>query len=137
MNGDSIEDLRIALGAGLFTEVKTENTLDRITSEANPRPIERVPAGSAFDFTMIIDIYEQSDLDLMHELFASMHLLEHSSLGGSGSRGHGQIKFEAVQLSWRSFKYYREGEQAFAVQLPGDKLEPIIKDFQSIQWPPL
>ncbi len=29
-----------------FTEVKSENAIDRITSQANPRTLERVPAGA-------------------------------------------------------------------------------------------
>ncbi len=43
------------LGQAIYTEIKTENTLDRVTAEANPRPMERVPAGSAFAFEMIFD----------------------------------------------------------------------------------
>ena len=31
-----------------FTEAKTEVSIDRVTSAANPRQIERVPAGAAF-----------------------------------------------------------------------------------------
>src|ERR1700682_6163728 len=31
-----------------LTEVKSENAVDRITSQANPRTLERVPAGGAF-----------------------------------------------------------------------------------------
>ena len=30
-----------------LTEVKSENAIDRITSQANPRTLERVPAGRA------------------------------------------------------------------------------------------
>jgi CRISPR-associated protein Csm3 len=31
-----------------LTEVKSENAIDRITSQANPRTLERVPAGARF-----------------------------------------------------------------------------------------
>ena len=31
-----------------LTEVKSENAVDRITSQANPRTLERVPAGARF-----------------------------------------------------------------------------------------
>ena len=33
-----------------LTEVKSENAIDRITSQANPRTLERVPAGRAIPF---------------------------------------------------------------------------------------
>ncbi len=33
-----------------LTEVKSENAIDRITSQANPRTLERVPAGARFHF---------------------------------------------------------------------------------------
>ena len=55
---DTINDWKAWLGENIYTEVKTENTLDRLTAEANPRPIERVPAGSYFGFNMILDAYD-------------------------------------------------------------------------------
>lgn len=131
----SQESLQDILGKGIFTEVKTENALDRVTSEANPRPIERVPAGSVFEFTLILDTYQSDDHDLFGDLFAAMRLLEHSSLGGSGSRGHGQIKFEGLQLSWRSLDYYREGKSEEVVPLPGSDLEAVVKGYAQIAWP--
>ena len=39
-----------------LTEVKSENAIDRITSQANPRTLERVPAGARFHFRMVLDI---------------------------------------------------------------------------------
>ena len=32
----------------IYTEVKSENVIDRLTSEAMPRSMERVPADSVF-----------------------------------------------------------------------------------------
>jgi CRISPR-associated protein Csm3 len=125
------------LGEGLFTEVKTENALDRVTSEANPRPMERVPAGSAFGFTMIFDVYGAEDVALLKELLATMHLLEHSTLGGSGSRGHGQVTFQALRLEWRPVTYYRTGQGQKRVVLPeeGKNLESVIKGLDTIALP--
>ena len=119
----------------MFTEVKTENALDRITSEANPRPIERVPAGAVFTFSLVLDIFDAADHDLFRDLFAAMHLLENSSLGGSGSRGHGQIAFQALKLNWRSLDYYRKGQAEAPVVLPGGKMEDLVKGFEKITWP--
>src|ERR1700694_2280224 len=39
-----------------LTEVKSENAIDRITSQANPRTLERVPAGARFHFRMVLDV---------------------------------------------------------------------------------
>jgi CRISPR-associated protein Csm3 len=123
------------LGEGIYTEVKTENTLDRLTSEANPRPIERVPAGSAFAFEMLLDCYKPDDYRLWQELWAAMRLLEHSALGGSGSRGHGQMRFEKLKLVWRPVKYYREGEGEQAVTLPGETVASAVENYGQIAWP--
>ena len=94
------------LGERTFTELKNENVLDRVTSEANPRTMERVPAGSEFNLEMIFDLYRDSDRELLNQVLAAMHLLENSALGGSGSRGYGKIKFVDVQIKDRSRDYY-------------------------------
>ena len=39
-----------------LTEVKSENAIDRITSQANPRTLERVPAGARFHFRIVLDV---------------------------------------------------------------------------------
>ena len=39
-----------------FTEVKTENSINRLTSIANPRPLERVIRGAKFSFAMIYNV---------------------------------------------------------------------------------
>ncbi|MDR3573123.1 MAG: type III-A CRISPR-associated RAMP protein Csm3 [Anaerolineaceae bacterium] len=114
------------LGTGIYTEIKTENTLDRITSEANPRPLERVPAGSTFDLSMVIDMYESEELDLLRLLFSSMRLLEQSSLGGSGSRGSGQISFEGIKLVWRPIEYYYTGSGEIPIPIQASKVADIL-----------
>jgi CRISPR-associated protein Csm3 len=124
------------LGDGFFTEVKTENALDRVTSEANPRPLERVPAGSAFDFTLILDAYLPEDRELLRDLFAAMRLLEQSALGGSGARGSGQIRFEGLKLTWRDLDYYRQGTAEQVIDLLGDTLESVVQQYGEIQWKP-
>ena len=47
----------------LYTEYKAENTINRITAAANPRFIERVVAGSKFNFEMIYGIYKINEND--------------------------------------------------------------------------
>lgn len=125
------------LGEGVYTEIKTENAIDRVTSEANPRPMERVPAGSVFAFEMIFDVYRDEDRGLLKSLFTAMRLLENSALGGSGSRGHGQVRFEIHSLEWRPVAYYQSGkeEDKKSVELPAHTAEGIVKGFDEIQWP--
>ncbi len=93
----------------LETELKSENTLNRITSEANPRHMERVPRGTEFNFEMIFSIYEEEDYSNFMKLIDSMKLLEDSYLGGSGTRGYGQIKFKEIEVLKRSAEYYTSG----------------------------
>ncbi len=48
-----------------LTEVKSENAVDRITSQANPRTLERVPAGAKFKFRMVMDVLCEEDKPLV------------------------------------------------------------------------
>lgn len=81
----------------LFTETKTENTIDRIRGVAkNPRHTERVPAGASFDFTLTIRMHEGDDQ--MSVVYEGLKLLEATGLGGSGSRGYGKIRFKELKL---------------------------------------
>ena len=111
-NGSTLWKWKKWLDEKTYTELKTENTIDRVTSEANPRTMEQVPVGSEFEFEMIFDIYRDEDRKLLKDLFTSMKLLENSSLGGSGTRGHGKIKFEFTKspLEYRSVDYYKTGK---------------------------
>lgn len=91
------------------TEIKGENAINRITSEANPRFPERVPAGSKFNFEMIYSVYQKNDLDLLKRLFDGMSFLEDNYLGGSGSRGYGKIRFKEIQVMVKTTGDYRSG----------------------------
>lgn len=85
-----------------FTEAKWENTIKRLEGTAeNPRQIERVPAGSVFEFEMIINGYDD---DVEHDanlklLKNGLSLLESDYLGGNGSRGYGAIKFQNLNIT--------------------------------------
>ncbi len=81
----------------LLTEQKTENQIDRIAGVAeNPRNTERVPAGARFDFQLTLKVH--GDEDLLEELLVGFKLLEHTGLGGSGSRGYGKLRFTGLSL---------------------------------------
>lgn len=77
-----------------FTEIKSENNLDRITSAANPRSLERVPAGSVFvsRLSYAVEDLEHVKEDLAY-IFAALNWLEDDYIGGNGSRGYGRLRF--------------------------------------------
>ncbi|MCW5981394.1 MAG: type III-A CRISPR-associated RAMP protein Csm3 [Bryobacteraceae bacterium] len=94
-----------------LTEVKSENAVDRITSQANPRTLERVPAGARFKVRMVLDVLCEEDKELLARVAEGLKLLEDDSLGGGGSRGSGRIRFSGVRLLWRGRGYYSSGAQ--------------------------
>ena len=87
-------------GVRSYTEVKFENTIDRITAEANPRQIERAIRSSEFRFEVIYEITDKSvgevtdDITILRD---GLRLLELDYLGGSGSRGYGKIVFKHLK----------------------------------------
>ncbi len=104
---ETLKRLREALGENIFTEIKTENQINRLTSRANPRKIERVPAGAEFQGTMIFDFYHEKDKkELLPIVFHGMKALEDNYLGGYGSRGSGRVKFVEIKLIWRPKDFY-------------------------------
>ena len=105
-------------------ELKYENNINRINSGATPRNIERVPKGSKFDFEIIFSVYE-GDSENISYLLDSMKLLEDNYLGGSGSRGFGQIKFENIKLSKRTAQYYKENKDEEVIIESDDIVEVI------------
>ncbi len=92
-----------------LTEVKSENAVDRITSQANPRTLERVPAGARFRFRLVFDMLCPEDRPLLARVAEGLRLLEDDSLGGGGSRGNGRVTFSSFNLTWRSKDYYAKG----------------------------
>ena len=78
-----------------YTENKWENVIDRTKGVAeHPRQSERVPAGAVFNAEFVLNIWDDDKEDELTALFKKgIRLLENDYLGGSGSRGYGQIKF--------------------------------------------
>lgn len=76
-------------------ENKFENTIDRLTSVANPRQIERVVRGSEFAFELIYNVENHEEVQEDFEnIGKAIDLLENDYLGGGGSRGNGRILFK-------------------------------------------
>jgi len=97
---ESKDDLReLKNKTGSDTEIKYENSINRLTSEAHPRNNERVPAGTKFTFNIsykVLDIDDDGIIDI--ELFEKVVLkglkaLLLEGIGGGVSRGNGQIEF--------------------------------------------
>lgn len=82
----------------LLTEAKSENSINRISCEADPRYIERVVAGARFDFRLSLKVIDDEEASLLRTVFTGLRLLEVDSLGGSGSRGYGKVKFEKLTV---------------------------------------
>jgi len=96
-----------------MTEVKTEVWIDRITSAANPRQIERVPAGAEFAFELVLTLLEGDDIGTyLNLVYEGLRLVEGDTLGGSGSRGYGQVKFTITGVLRRDAEAYRTGDPA-------------------------
>ncbi len=102
-----------------FTEIKTEVAIDRITSAATPRQQERVPAGATFGpFQIVHSLYTLHDSDHDNQLekeiayfdtvLKGIELLEDDYLGGSGSRGSGQIAFKKLEMTFKSRGCYEK-----------------------------
>lgn len=95
LTDESSKKLQNYLGEGRFTEIKGENSIDLLKAKAaNPRFIERVPAGAEFEGTILLQIFEGDDEEaLKNTILEAMTMLESSYLGHSGSRGYGRIHF--------------------------------------------
>ena len=82
------------------TEIKVENTINRMTAIATPRQIERAVRGSEFDFSIIYNAEEESeikeDLSILKE---GLKFLEYDYLGGNGSRGYGRVKIDGLKIN--------------------------------------
>ncbi|MCB0572930.1 MAG: type III-A CRISPR-associated RAMP protein Csm3 [Phaeodactylibacter sp.] len=121
-----------------FTEYKAENTIDRLTSAANPRFIERVVEGSKFDFEMVYSVFEigssyvaDTNADLRN-LLLGLRLLEGSALGKSGSRGYGKIQFHLADPVWLHQPDYETGSEQWA-QSRG-KLPAELKGLEAVKF---
>ena len=108
VNDSMLMDKESLMRDGLYiTEAKMENTLDRLTSAATPRTIERIPEGTEFKFKMIYKIETNSvegkvDSNKLPEtvnediknLMYALQILEKDGIGGSISRGYGRVEIE-------------------------------------------
>lgn len=108
LTDDSRERLRKSRTDLPYTEVKTEVTIDRVTSAAMPRSIERVPPSAVFGpMELVYNVYQQQDIDWFSVLVDGMMLLEDDYLGGAGSRGSGKVRFDGLTVTLKRRGDYR------------------------------
>jgi CRISPR-associated protein Csm3 len=128
----SVRELDKARTALPYTEVKTEVAIDRVTSQATPRDIQRVPAGAVFGpMELVYNIYSQQDIEWFKYLLEAMDLLQDDYLGGYGSRGSGKIIFQELSLSLKLAENYVE-ELPFSEE-PAPGLSNLIADLPQIK----
>ena len=126
---EALQTLKDADTEGELTEGKWEVAIDRITSAATPRQIERVPAGATFGpFELIYGIYTrhtadpsqiEQELERFDIVLAGMELLQDDYLGGSGTRGYGKIAFKKLAMTFKPRTYY-DGTGTAAVDIADD-----------------
>jgi len=98
-----------------YTEVKTEVVIDRITSRAMPRQLERVPAGSDFEMCLVLNLYkmdEGKEAEYLAKVFEALCLIQDDYLGGKGTRGSGEVKFQITSVKKKTRENYEKGEAA-------------------------
>lgn len=130
----SVDDLQKAETDLPYTEVKTEVSIDRVTSAANPRQMERVPAGAVFGgkdergseqpAELVYSIYSgegcdaQKDAERLKVIVEGLQLLEDDYLGGLGSRGSGKVKLGNIKVAVRRSPTDKIEEIASFTNLP-------------------
>jgi CRISPR-associated protein Csm3 len=98
----------------MLTEVKSENRINRISGVAeHPRNSERVPAGAKFEFRLSFKRLAGDADDLLNAVLQGMKLIEFDSLGGSGSRGYGKVRFTGLTIDGQSEQSLFDTVQAF------------------------
>jgi CRISPR-associated protein Csm3 len=117
---ESVEALRKAKTDLPLSEVKWEAAIDRVTSAATPRQMERVPAGAVFGpAELVYSVYEADDVTRFEHVLEGMQLLEDDYLGGSGSRGSGQVAFRDIRVyarardDYTNERYFPEEDASF------------------------
>lgn len=110
-----------------YTEEKMENSINRLTGAANPRPIERVNPDTLFEIELCLDVYEnQETQEQLNLLKLAFQLLEADYLGGGGSRGNGRVSFnhfstKYLKIDVGNYQLTEEEEDIFTFEYKPDE----------------
>lgn len=109
LTDESLKQLEKANTELSYAELKTEVAIDRVTSAATPRTLERVPAGAEFGpAELVYSIYEAADFERLKVVMDAMQLVEDDYLGGAGSRGSGKVRFVKLVVYARAKDDYSQ-----------------------------
>lgn len=103
------ELLELRNNYGRDSEWKYENSINRLSSKANPRNLERIPAGTKFKFSSIYKIFDIDDNGKIDEdnfekiVLKALKMLVLEGIGGGVSRGSGQIEFVELFVNNESY----------------------------------
>lgn len=130
LSDDSAAQLEAARTDLPYTEVKWEAAIDRVTSAATPRQIERVPAGAVFTpMELVFSLYAPADIQLFGHVLTALQLVEDDYLGGHGSRGSGKVTFRHLVIERKSGAAYT-GEKSREYQ----NLADLVADTELNSW---
>jgi len=137
LSDHSAEKLEKAHTDLAYAELKTEVAIDRVTSAASPRNIERVPAGAVFGpAELVFSLYSEEDLRRFRHVLDGLQLVEDDYLGGAGSRGSGKVKFANLRVTFRGSRNYgtpHQYEKEFdTLQQVSDEYEELINWAQAL-----
>ena len=128
MTKDSVEKFNQLETDTYIGEIKFENTIGRLDAMANPRQIERVPAGAEFAFKLVYNIENEDEVyDDIMLLADGLKLLQMDYIGGSGSRGYGRIgisdfKVDSFSIQPEKIKNIKEDLDEIKEMLEGSGL---------------
>jgi CRISPR-associated protein Csm3 len=134
-----VRDAHLATTAKIDTEIKWENTIDRLKGTAkDPRQLERVPPNTRFNVCFVYDYYDdaingnkgshRNVYEHLRCLSVAMRLLQDDYLGGSGSRGYGVIEFDNLKVSARTIdKWYKATGEKLEIEITTDFLNALPK----------
>lgn len=131
LSQDSAQKLIAANTDLLYAELKTEVAIDRVTSAAVPRTLERVPAGAVFAGSeLVFSLFDPKDVEHFKIVLDALQLVEDDYLGGSGSRGSGKVGFTQIKLYARNADDYAEKKDYPKVF---NSIQEALKEFESIK----
>lgn len=106
-----------------LTEIKFENTINRLNGVANPRQIERVPAGAMFNLVLVYNLESEEEVeDDFATIAKAFKILQLDYIGGSGTRGYGKVALSHFSVEKKNFA---------ATTIQTDSLQATLKEAEN------